>query len=256
MSREKLIEFIAHEVVKAKSFVIAITGEGLSEKKIRNKLNKALDNYPKEIDTIEGFIENPNKAWKYYNIILQVLAESELTDAHRALAELESLGFLNSIITTTVDGLHQMAGSKNVLEMHGNINYLKCLSCGRIESVKFPFDQHKIPPKCRHCSSILKPGYLLYNENLPSREMMDAIIDVTVSKVMFIIGFRRVVEPIPSLIKMAKQNKATIIEINPEKTWITSKFSNYFIEGDINDVLTKIVENVGRIIKSTESYII
>jgi NAD-dependent deacetylase len=256
MFREKLIAFVAHEVVRAKSFVIAITGGGLSEKKIRDKLKKALDNYPKEIDTIEGFIENPKKAWKYYNIILRVLAESELTDAHRALAELESLGILTSIITTTVDGLHQMAGSKNVLEMHGNINNLKCLSCRRIESVNFSFDQLEMPPKCRHCSSILKPGYLLYNERLPSSEMMDAIIDVTVSKVMFIIGFRRVVEPIPSLIKMAKRYKAMIIEINPEETWITSKFSDYFIKGDINEVLTKIVKSVGRIIKSTESYII
>jgi NAD-dependent deacetylase len=185
-----------------------------------------------------------------------MLADSEPTDAHRALVELESLGILNSIITITVNGLHQMAGNTNVLEMHGNINYLKCVSCGRIESIKYPLDQHKVPPKCKHCSSVLKPGYLLYNEQLPSREMADAIIDVTVSKVMFIIGFRRVVEPIPSLILRAKQCKAMIIEINPEKTWITSKFSDYFIDGDINEVLTKIVESAGRIIKSTESYIV
>jgi len=177
MLREKLIEFIASEVVKAKSFVTAITGEGINEKKKRDTLNKALNNYPRDIDTIEGFTENPNKAWKYYNIILQMLADSKPTDAHRALAELESLGILNSIITITVNGLHQMAGNTNVLEMHGNINYLKCVSCGRIESIKYPLNQHKVPPKCKHCSSVLKPGYLLYNEQLPSREMADAIID-------------------------------------------------------------------------------
>jgi NAD-dependent deacetylase len=124
---------------------------------------------PMEYATIDAFRRDPRKVWEFYGLRLRVLADAEPNDAHRALAELERQGLLRAVVTQNIDTLHERAGSRDVVEVHGSIREAVCLRDGtrvpRAEVVRL-VDELGAPP-CPACGAILKPDVVMFGEVLP-----------------------------------------------------------------------------------------
>src|SRR5689334_13616026 len=120
---------------------------------------------PMEYASIRAFREDPEKVWRFYSLRIEMLTGAEPNAAHNALAELERLGFVQAIVTQNIDLLHSRAGSRDVVEVHGSIRTVSCLSCGHRQA----FDESLLPvPRCPECAAVLKPDVVFFGELLPT----------------------------------------------------------------------------------------
>lgn len=201
--------------------VVFVTGAGISQESgiptFRGKDGLWRNYDAMKLATIDAFYENPKLVWEWYNERRQNIFNSEPNLGHKAIAELEN--FLQvTVLTQNIDGLHQQAGSSNVLELHGSIVKIKCTSCDFKDEIFTQFS--KLPPLCK-CGSILRPDVVWFGEGLPQDVWKEAIIQASSCDVMIIAGTSLVVSPANTLPIYARQNNATLIEINPEKTIMT-----------------------------------
>lgn len=162
--------------------------------------------------------------------------EARPNSAHLALSELEKRGKLKAIITQNIDGLHQMAGSKNVLEIHGSIKRNYCTSCGKFFNLEYVMNNHGVP-KCDECKNIIKPDVVLYQESLDMDLLEEAINYVENADVLIIGGTSLMVYPAANLIKYYKNDK--LILINKSETSYDSKALLTF-----NSSIGKLLEQV------------
>lgn len=173
---------------------------------------------------------------------------------HLALAELEKMSILKCIVTQNIDNLHQKAGSRRVLDYHGNISLLRCYSCDtRYDPREFDLDrllaEDRLPPVCRKCNGVLKSDIVHFNEAIPEDVACESREEVERCDVMLICGTSAVVYPFAMLPRMAKQDrrrqKTIIIEINADSTPLTSEgVSDYLIRGKTGTILPKILKEV------------
>lgn len=163
--------------------------------------------------------------------------EARPNAAHIALAELEKRGKLRAVITQNIDGLHQMAGSKNVLELHGSINRNYCTGCGKFFTLDYIMKDHGIP-KCDECKSLVKPDVVLYQEGLDMDLLNEAISYVEDADVLIIGGTSLMVYPAANLIKYYKNDK--LILINKSETPYDNKALLSF-NMNIGQVLSQII---------------
>lgn len=213
-------EHIENQLKNAKKLVF-VTGAGISQESgiptFRGKDGLWRNYDAMKLATIDAFYENPKLVWEWYNERRQNIFNAEPNLGHKAIAELEN--FLQvTVLTQNIDGLHQQAGSSNVLELHGSIVKIKCTSCDFKEEIFTQFS--KLPPLCK-CGSILRPDVVWFGEGLPQDVWKEAIIQASSCDVMIIAGTSLVVSPANTLPIYARQNNATLIEINPEKTIMT-----------------------------------
>jgi NAD-dependent deacetylase len=147
---------------------------------------------PQKYAHIDAFITNPGKVWCMLAEMLTVVFQARPNPAHRALAELEANGHLQSIITQNVDALHQAAGNKRVIAFHGNTRRLICLSCGNQQRIKSPAG-FPTPPPCPDCQAVMKqPDVVFLGEAIPKAAHDSAVLAATQADVMLVIGtFRR-----------------------------------------------------------------
>jgi NAD-dependent deacetylase len=157
------------ELIRERQPCVALTGAGVSTESgipdFRSAGGIWAQYDPAEVASIAGFRRDPGRVWEFYAQRLAVLADAQPNDAHRALAELEERGLLRAVVTQNVDGLHQRAGSRDVVEVHGSIRGAVCLACG----AQVPFEQvlERLPlPRCE-CGEVLKPGVVMFGELLP-----------------------------------------------------------------------------------------
>lgn len=142
--------------------------------------------------------------------------------AHRALAELEHLGVLKTVITQNIDNLHQLAGSRRVLEIHGNRTLMRCIRCQR----RFRPDEipmQTLPPLCPLCDGIIKSDTVMFGEPIPEAVLNACHNQARRSDVMVIVGTSAVVYPAAELPLVAKRAGAALIEINPDETPLTAR---------------------------------
>jgi NAD-dependent deacetylase len=144
------------------------------------------------------------------------------------------------ILTQNVDNLHKKAGSKNIVELHGNIFRMTCINCGYNDNFNIVMG---VPPRCHKCANVLKPGVVLFGEPLPQKDWIKAIEIASSCDVMFVIGTTLNVSPANTLPSHAKDNNAVIIEINPELTWL-SKSVDFSLKGSASDILPKIYDSL------------
>jgi len=186
---------------------------------------------------------------------------------HHALAQLEKLGILKLAITQNVDGLHQKAGCRNVIEYHGSMAKLRCMSCGsRYNRKEFDLQRLKregqLPPRCKECNGVLKYDGVYFREPIPSDVAHQSLEEAWKCDLMLICGTSAVVYPFAELPRIARQKRietqtqtglhfveeipaVTIIEINAEPTPLTyEKISDYLIQGRTGEVLPQIVDEV------------
>ncbi len=196
---------------------------------------------PKILD-IGFFQSEPEKAWEAINkLFYDYFGKAEPNGAHRALAQLEDLNLVKAIITQNIDNLHQDAGSKNVWEYHGNYSKLVCLHCkARYQAEEFNFSE-KIP-RCKEDNFILKPDFVFFGEAIPQKASAASFNEASIADVFILIGTTGEVMPANMVPRLAKQNGATIIEINPEPSSYTDDITDIFLEGRAGEILPEIVQ--------------
>lgn len=233
-------------VIHRSNKVVAFTGAGISVESGIPDFRGAgglWEKYnPSEYATIEAFHANPQKVWMMLKEMGSLLESSRPNPAHLALAELEAMGHVRSIITQNIDNLHQDAGNKRVIEFHGSHRKLVCLSCGRLYG-REEVDLEVLPPRCR-CTGALKPNVVFFGEPIPWGAHLQAQQEAKDCEVMLVIGTSAVVFPACDLPAMAKQAGATIIEVNLEETPLTRYISDWILIGSASSILQSVLEQV------------
>lgn len=239
----KNIEYLAEAVEKFKtaSCSVALTGAGIS-------VNSGIADFrspggvwtifsPDEYATLDVFLKTPQKAWQLYREMGKGLLGKKPNKAHQVLADFENRGFLKGLITQNVDNLHQAAGSKKVLEIHGDHQHLQCLQCDTIIPVTNAHYSMKDVPACAHCQSPLKPNVVLFGEAVRSMDRIEELI--LNCDLLLVIGTSAKIYPAAGLPALVKQRGGLIYEFNQEQVLSTpgyakkSTISDYFFEGDL-----------------------
>jgi NAD-dependent deacetylase len=193
-----------------------------------------------ELATPEAFSRDPKLVWEFYNWRRDLIAQVTYNAAHKALADLESKVPHFTLITQNVDGLHLLAGSKNVLEIHGNLWKVRCTEC---QKMTIDRSSHLGPlPKCQECGGLLRPHVVWFGEALDATLLRQAITASRDCQVMLVIGTSSLVQPAASLALEAKSGGATLAEINLEKT-PHSHFMDYSILDKAGRFLPKLLRN-------------
>lgn len=239
---ENLIKNAAR-LLKESNYTIAFTGAGISVESgippFRGE-NGLWNKYNPEVLDLGYYLENSEKCWKYIReIFYDFFADAKPNDAHKVLAHLEKEKLLSSIITQNIDNLHQEAGSKIVHEFHGNSKKLKCLKC-MTQYKAGEIDFNKIPPRCKHDNEILKPDFIFFGEGIPENAYINSFAEAEKAEVCIIIGSTGEVMPASHVPRTAKQNGATIIEINPEASLFTNQLTDIHLKGKAGEILTAI----------------
>lgn len=191
---------------------------------------------PEEILSHNFFIEHTEEFYKFYNSKM-IYKHAKPNSAHIALAELEKAGKLKAVITQNIDGLHQMAGSKNVLELHGSVYRNYCMKCGKFFDLDYIIESEKIP-FCNKCNGIVKPDVVLYQEALKDRILEDAVNYIIKSDIFIIGGTSLSVYPSAGLVNYYRGSK--LVLINKTKTPFDSK-ANYVYYGNIGELFSKLI---------------
>lgn len=236
---------VAAEEIKKSRIAVALTGAGISVGSgippFRGKGGLWSKYDPDEYAHVEAFKRNPNKVWKMLKEMIDTIRVAKPNRAHFALPELEEMGRLEGIITGNVDSLHQAAGSKKVLELHGNNRCLICMKCGKKYPIKRYLEQ--MPPKCE-CGYALRPDVVLFGEPLPSQTLFGSYALAKDCELMLVIGTSALVSPMSHMPVIAKESGAKVLEINLEETFLTSFISDWIIKGVAEDILPKIAREV------------
>ncbi|MDH3885363.1 MAG: NAD-dependent deacylase [Desulfobacterales bacterium] len=216
-----MFESIADKLRESKKIVF-VTGAGISQESgiptFRGEDGLWRNYDAMKLATIDAFYDNPKLVWEWYNERRSNIFSAEPNLGHKAIAELEKFSKI-IILTQNIDGLHQKAGSSQVLELHGSIVKIKCTVCDYKDEILTEFSE--IPPLCT-CGNILRPDVVWFGEGLPQDVWQEAIFHANSCDVMVIAGTSLVVSPANTLPIYAKQNDAILVEINPDETIMTS----------------------------------
>ena len=197
---------------------------------------------PEDLATPEAFARDPKLAWGWYDWRRQRVAAAQPNPGHAALAELERRVPRFTLITQNVDGLHRAAGSRNVIELHGNLWRLRCVVCAReLENRDVPLPE--IPPRCS-CGGLLRPGVVWFGEALPPDAMQQAARAAAGCDLFLLCGTSAVVYPAASLPERALAAGAKVVEINIEPTPF-SDVAHLSLRGKSGEVLPRLVRAAG-----------
>ena len=249
--KEDLIRKTAQAVSRSKK-VVAFTGAGISVEsgipdfRSAGGLWEKFD--PAEYATIEAFQANPKKVWTMLKEMGNLLENSKPNAAHLALARLERMGHLRSVITQNIDYLHQEAGNTKVIEYHGSHKKLVCLNCGR-QYAKEEVALEPLPPLCR-CTGVLKPTVVFFGEPIPWGAHLEAMEEARNCEVMLVVGTSAVVSPACDIPVLAKRAGAAVVEINLEETQLTRTVSDWILKGSASRILQSILDGVANLPKS------
>jgi NAD-dependent deacetylase len=230
---------------KAK-YVVALTGAGVSQESGLRTFRDAhtglwAEHRPEDLATPQAFARNPKMVWDWYAMRRKKLQNAQPNPAHFALVEMARHIPEFMLITQNVDGLHLKAGSPSVVELHGNIQRVKCSSCDRQAHSWNDSDENV--PRCDYCGNLLRPDVVWYNESLP-RDVLELAIEAARScQVFFSIGTSGVVQPAASLAFGARNKGAVIIEINAESTPLTTR-TDFAMHGKAGEILPALVREV------------
>ncbi len=234
-----IFESIKNQIKDVKKIAF-VTGAGISQESgiptFRGKGGLWRNHDAMKLATIDAFYENPKLVWEWYNERRENIFSVSPNQGHKAIADLEKYVKV-IILTQNIDGLHQKAGSSEVLELHGSIVKIKCTVCDFKDGIMTKFSE--IPPLCK-CGNILRPDVVWFGESLPEEIWKHAIVQASQCDMMIIAGTSLVVSPANTLPIYAKQNNAYLIEINPEKTEMSSEM-DLIINDTSANVLPKIV---------------
>jgi len=171
-----------------------------------------------DLATPYAFDRDPKLVWEWYDWRRGVIGACQPNTAHETLAEMESRLDDFILITQNIDGLHRLAGSRNVVELHGNIWRLRCTRGCRSPWEDRSVPLAEIPPHCPHCGALARPDVVWFGESLPAEALEAAFAAAQRCQVMLVVGTSAVVQPAASLPLVALQRGAYVVEINPQPT--------------------------------------
>jgi NAD-dependent deacetylase len=239
----------ARNLVMESNKITALTGAGISvdsgipDFRSEGGLWERYD--PHEYATIESFMQNPIKFWTMGRELAQTILKAKPNSAHKGLAKLEAEGKLIGVITQNIDNLHQAAGNKRVVELHGNYLRAYCIECNADyvgEEIHKRVVKGEIPPRCEKCNGVLKSEAILFGEPLPEGAMGEAISLCRRTDLMLVIGTSLTIYPAAFLPQVAKDAGAKIILINLEGINRDS-VADIVLKGRATEIIPKIVED-------------
>lgn len=242
---DPLIEQAAQALANT-SNAVAVTGAGISVESGVPDFRSADGLWarypPQEFATMDAFYENPDKVWTMWYELAEQLGGVKPNPAHYALAELEAMDRLKAVITQNIDALHQHAGSKTVIEYHGNADEIMCPACARRRSMDL--SQRALgAPRCE-CGGYMKPSVILFGEVIPEYALHTSDMLARGCDVLIVVGTSAQVYPAASLPYVAKESGATVIECNTEITSFTHTVTDLFLQGPAGTTLPKLVARV------------
>jgi NAD-dependent deacetylase len=194
---------------------------------------------PLQLATPEAFAENPALVWQWYAWRRKLVAEVEPNPGHIALAQLADIVPHLTLVTQNVDGLHQRAGSEDVIEFHGNIFANRCFDEGCVvESVG-----DGEPPRCPGCGGFVRPGVVWFGEAIPEQARDASFAAAAGCDIFLSVGTSALVYPAAGLIEIARENGAVTVEINPEPTMQAATF-DFVLADTSGSVLPKLLESL------------
>lgn len=215
------IRIVADLMRRNANRVVAFTGAGISAEvgipTFRGRGGLWERYNPEELATPQAFRRDPELVWRWYAWRMSLIGRARPGPAHEVLARWEREGMLMGVVTQNVDGLHRLAGSVNVVELHGSIWRLRCTSCGIRRELGFGNIPERIPPVCG-CGSIMRPDVVWFHEPLPSEAWSEAEEMMRRASVVLVIGTSGLVMPAASLPIKALERGAILVEVNPEET--------------------------------------
>jgi NAD-dependent deacetylase len=226
---------------------VALTGAGVSTESgipdFRSPTGMWAEFDPLEYATLSAFRRDPEKVWRFYAPRFSMLTEAEPNRAHRALAELEARGLVKAVITQNIDLLHERAGSRNVVEVHGSIRTSTCPRCG------VPYELAEVcaliaaggsAPRCPACAAILKPDVVFFDELLPERAMERASELAEEARLLLVVGSSLEVYPVADLPRTTLDAGGRVAVVNRTPTWVDGR-SSLCLDGSAGDVLAAMV---------------
>ena len=195
---------------------------------------------PEELANFDAFMKNSELVWEWYKARKKIIASVQPNPGHVALADMEQRFRKFSVITQNIDNLHQRAGSKQVYELHGNIERNYCVSCGKL----FPDERimsEPAVPRCGSCGGLVRPDVVWFGEMLPADQWDKSVEAAERAELFLSIGTSAVVYPAASLPGIAKLAGAYVVEINLERTDL-SPIADEVILGRSGDILPKLLQ--------------
>ncbi|HSD60741.1 MAG TPA: NAD-dependent deacylase [Burkholderiales bacterium] len=225
--------------------IAVLTGAGISAESgvptFRDTMTGLWSRYaPEDLATPEAFRRDPKLVWGWYEWRRGLVAQAMPNAGHRALVELERRipGF--TLITQNVDGLHRRAGSRRVLELHGNITRNKCFDEGT--PVEGGEETGSVPPRCPRCGSYVRPDVVWFGEMLPEGALEEALEASRGCELFLSVGTSALVQPAASLPFEALRAGARVLEVNPDPTPLTPH-ANWSLRGPAGTVLPELLES-------------
>jgi NAD-dependent deacetylase len=247
-SREVSVERLA-ELIRARGPAVVLTGAGISTESgipdFRSPSGIWAQYDPEEYATIEAFRADPAKVWGFYALRFRALTKAEPNAGHLALAELERAGHVRAVVTQNIDLLHERAGSRDVVEVHGSIRTSSCLTCGArstLAEVLPLIEQSGVPP-CTECGAVLKPDVVFFGELLPEAAIDRAYELARSTGVLLVVGSQLEVWPVSLLPDETVQAGGQVAIVNRGPTSFDHRAA-VKIEGGAGETLTALVEEL------------
>jgi NAD-dependent deacetylase len=236
-------------LIRSAGSVVALTGAGISVPSgipdfrspgtgLRENVN------PMEVAHIDVFRRDPERFWHFYGDRFATLGDKEPNPAHEAIAELEARGLIRGVITQNIDRLHRRAGSENVIEVHGSIEWSVCPECGGkvgIERVVEMLRGGIHTPECEACITPLKPDVVLFGELLPEEAMSDAFALASEADLMLAVGSSLEVYPVASLPGVTRDNGGRLALVTQGRTPY-DRDADVKLTGDVVDELDAVLD--------------
>jgi NAD-dependent deacetylase len=233
----------ARQAVDRAKRVAVLTGAGVSAESgiptFRSNGGYWQNRRFEDLATPQGFARDPKFVWQWYEERRRGIAAARPNAGHDALAALERSVADFTLITQNVDGLHDAAGSKNIIKLHGDIWIVRCTGCAVERVERSQYEWIDLPPRCA-CGAILRPGVVWFGEALPDGAMQRAAAAVRRAEVLIVAGTSAQVYPAAGLIPLAVETGATVIEINPEATGFSTQVT-FALRGNSADILPQLV---------------
>jgi NAD-dependent deacetylase len=245
------VEFMKYEILKKiineSTNIVFFGGAGVSTEsnipdfRSETGLYKTKDNqsYPPEVILSHSFFEKHVEDFYRFYKEKMIYADAKPNKAHIALAKLEEKGKLKAVITQNIDGLHQAAGTRNVLELHGSVHRNYCMKCRKKYDLEYILKSKEIVTRCQNCGGIVRPDVVLYEEQLDMGVIAKSMEYISKAEVLIIGGTSLVVYPAAGLIKYFNGEK--LVLINKSSTLYDNK-ADLILNSSIGETLSRVVD--------------
>lgn len=241
------LEKAANLIAQAGS-VVVLTGAGISAESgiptFRGLGGLWNGRDPMSLATPQAFAADPTLVWEFYHWRRALVMQAEPNAGHRALTQISSKLPSLTLVTQNVDRLHQRAGSRDVLELHGNLFEDRCTRCARIFDRSHAKEVPPPLPSCDACGHLLRPGVVWFGETLPPAVWEAAEAAVLRARLLLVVGTSAVVYPAAGLVDTAQSGGSAVIEINLESTPISERV-DLALQGKAAEILPRLAEMLG-----------